>query len=407
MSDNSGSRDNQQPAATTVEAYQQATLAIRSGHHRTHEAEHSEALFLTSSYVFENAELAAKHFNNELQGNVYSRYTNPTVRAFEERLAAMEGGEQAVATSSGMAASLSVVMALLQSGDHILCSKDVFGSTRVMLNNYIVKFGVEVSYVSLTDLDAWQQAIQPNTKMLFCETPSNPMSEIADLEALAALSKKAGALFVVDNCFCTPVLQKPLEWGADIVVHSATKYLDGQGRCLGGAVVGNSELMEKIVGFLRAAGPTMSPFNAWVFLKGLETLRIRMQAHSANAAELAAWLNDHPKVTKVFYAGLKEHPGHLLAKKQQTDFGGVLSFEVAGGREQAWRVIDNTRMLSLTANLGDTKTTIVHPATTTHGRLSDEERQQAGIGENLIRIAVGLEDIVDIKNDLQLGLDLI
>jgi O-succinylhomoserine sulfhydrylase len=319
----------------------------------------------------------------------------------------MEGGEQAVATSSGMAASLSVVMALLQSGDHILCSKDVFGSTRVMLNNYIVKFGVEVSYVSLTDLDAWQQAIQPNTKMLFCETPSNPMSEIADLEALAALSKKAGALFVVDNCFCTPVLQKPLEWGADIVVHSATKYLDGQGRCLGGAVVGNSELMEKIVGFLRAAGPTMSPFNAWVFLKGLETLRIRMQAHSANAAELAAWLNDHPKVTKVFYAGLKEHPGHLLAKKQQTDFGGVLSFEVAGGREQAWRVIDNTRMLSLTANLGDTKTTIVHPATTTHGRLSDEERQQAGIGENLIRIAVGLEDIVDIKNDLQLGLDLI
>jgi len=407
MSDNSGSRDNQQPAATTVEAYQQATLAIRSGHHRTHEAEHSEALFLTSSYVFENAELAAKHFNNELQGNVYSRYTNPTVRAFEERLAAMEGGEQAVATSSGMAASLSVVMALLQSGDHILCSKDVFGSTRVMLNNYIVKFGVEVSYVSLTDLDAWQQAIQPNTKMLFCETPSNPMSEIADLEALAALSKKAGALFVVDNCFCTPVLQKPLEWGADIVVHSATKYLDGQGRCLGGAVVGNSELMEKIVGFLRAAGPTMSPFNAWVFLKGLETLRIRMQAHSANAAELAAWLNDHPKVTKVFYAGLKEHPGHLLAKKQQTDFGGVLSFAVAGGREQAWRVIDNTRMLSLTANLGDTKTTIVHPATTTHGRLSDEERQQAGIGENLIRIAVGLEDIVDIKNDLQLGLDLI
>jgi O-succinylhomoserine sulfhydrylase len=405
MSDNSGSRDNQQPAVESD--YQQATLAIRSGHHRTHEAEHSEALFLTSSYVFENAELAAKHFNNELQGNVYSRYTNPTVRAFEERLAAMEGGEQAVATSSGMAATLSVVMALLQSGDHILCSKDVFGSTRVMLNNYIIKFGVEVSYVSLTDLDAWQQAIQPNTKMLFCETPSNPMSEIADLEALAALSKKAGALFVVDNCFCTPVLQKPLEWGADIVVHSATKYLDGQGRCLGGAVVGNSELMEKIVGFLRAAGPTMSPFNAWVFLKGLETLRIRMQAHSANAAELAAWLNDHPKVTKVFYAGLEDHPGHSLAKKQQTDFGGVLSFEVAGGREQAWRVIDNTRMLSLTANLGDTKTTIVHPATTTHGRLSDEERQQAGIGENLIRIAVGLEDIVDIKNDLQLGLDLI
>lgn len=404
MSD-SDSNDNNQPAAESVAAYQQATLAIRSGYQRSHEAEHSEAMFLTSSYVFDNAELAAKHFSNELQGNVYSRYTNPTVRAFEERLAAMEGAEQAVATSSGMAATLSVVMSLLQSGDHILCSKDVFGSTRVMLNNYIVKFGVQVSYVSLTDLDAWQQGIQPNTKMLFCETPSNPMSEIADLEALAALSKKTGALFVVDNCFCTPALQKPLQWGADIVVHSATKYLDGQGRCLGGAVVGNSELMEKVVGFLRAAGPTMSPFNAWVFLKGLETLRIRMQVHSANAAELAAWLQDHPKVTKVFYAGLEDHPGHSLAKKQQSDFGGVVSFAVVGGREQAWAVIDNTRMLSLTANLGDTKTTIVHPATTTHGRLSDEERQQAGIGENLIRIAVGLEDIVDIKNDLQLGLD--
>ena len=406
MSD-SDSNDNNRPAAESVAAYQQATLAIRSGYQRSHEAEHSEAMFLTSSYVFDNAELAAKHFSNELQGNVYSRYTNPTVRAFEERLAAMEGGEQAVATSSGMAATLSVVMSLLQSGDHILCSKDVFGSTRVMLNNYIVKFGVQVSYVSLTDLDAWQQGIQANTKMLFCETPSNPMSEIADLEALAALSKKAGALFVVDNCFCTPALQKPLQWGADIVVHSATKYLDGQGRCLGGAVVGSSELMEKVVGFLRAAGPTMSPFNAWVFLKGLETLGIRMQAHSANAAELASWLQDHPKVTKVFYAGLEDHPGHSLAKKQQSDFGGVVSFAVVGGREQAWAVIDNTRMLSLTANLGDTKTTIVHPATTTHGRLSDEERQQAGIGENLIRIAVGLEDIVDIKNDLQLGLDAI
>jgi len=406
MSD-SGSTDNNQPTNVSVEAYQQATLAIRSGYQRSHEAEHSEAMFLTSSYVFDSAELAAKHFSNELSGNVYSRYTNPTVRAFEERLAVMEGGEQAVATSSGMAATLSVVMSLLQSGDHILCSKDVFGSTRVMLNNYIVKFGVQVSYVSLTDLDAWQQAIQPNTKMLFCETPSNPMSEVADLEALAAMSKKAGALFVVDNCFCTPALQRPLQWGADLVVHSATKYLDGQGRCLGGAVVGNSELIEKIVGFLRAAGPTMSPFNAWVFLKGLETLRIRMQAHSANAAELASWLNNHPKVSKVFYAGLEDHPGHGLAVKQQSDFGGVVSFAVSGGREQAWTVIDNTRMLSLTANLGDTKTTIVHPATTTHGRLSDEERQEAGIGQNLIRIAVGLEDIVDIKNDLQLGLDLI
>ena len=386
---------------------QQDTIAIRGGYQRSHENEHSEALFLTSSYVFENAEMAAKHFSNEIEGNVYSRYTNPTVRSFEERLAAMEGGEKAVATSSGMAATLSIVMALLESGDHIICSQDVFGSTRVMLNNYITKFGVEVTYVGLTDLKGWQQAVQPNTKMLFCETPSNPMSEVADLEALSAISKQAGALFVVDNCFCTPVLQKPLEWGADIVVHSATKYLDGQGRCLGGAVVGNSELMNKVVGFLRAAGPTMSPFNAWVFLKGLETLRIRMQAHSANAAVLAEWLNGHPKVTKVFYAGLEDHPGHQLAKKQQSDFGGVVSFSVEGGREEAWRVLDSTKVISLTANLGDTKTTIVHPATTTHGRLSDEDRQQAGISDNLIRVAVGLEDIIDIKDDLKRGLDLI
>ena len=381
------------------------TLAIRGGSHRTNENEHSEALFLTSSYVFENAEMAAKYFSNELKGNVYSRYTNPTVRSFEERLALMEEGEQCVAAASGMAATLSVIMAFLQTGDHVLCSQDVFGSTRVMMDKYIVKFGVEVTYVALTDLNAWQSAIQSNTKMLFCETPSNPLSEVADLEALAALAKKADALFVVDNCFCTPVLQKPLNWGADIVVHSATKYIDGQGRCLGGAVVGSAELMEQVVGFLRAAGPTMSPFNAWVFLKGLETLRIRMQAHCANAEALAHWLNNHEKVTKVFYAGLETHPGHVLAKKQQSGFGGVLSFRVEGGREAAWRVIDKTKMLSLTANLGDTKTTIVHPATTTHARLSDEDRDAAGISDSLIRIAVGLEDIADIKADIALGLD--
>ena len=381
------------------------TLAIRGGGHRTNENEHSEALFLTSSYVFENAEMAAKYFSNELKGNVYSRYTNPTVRSFEERLALMEEGEQCVAAASGMAATLSVIMAFLQTGDHVLCSQDVFGSTRVMMDKYIVKFGVEVTYVALTDQNAWQSAIQSNTKMLFCETPSNPLSEVADLEALAALAKKADALFVVDNCFCTPVLQKPLNWGADIVVHSATKYIDGQGRCLGGAVVGSAELMEQVVGFLRAAGPTMSPFNAWVFLKGLETLRIRMQAHCANAEALAHWLNNHEKVTKVFYVGLETHPGHMLAKKQQRGFGGVLSFRVEGGREAAWRVIDKTKMLSLTANLGDTKTTIVHPATTTHARLSDEDRDAAGISDSLIRIAVGLEDIADIKADIALGLD--
>lgn len=380
------------------------TIAIRGGYQRSHENEHSEAMFLTSSYVFENAATAAKYFSNELQGNVYSRYTNPTVRSFEQRLAAMEEGEQCVATASGMAAALSVIMAFLQTGDHVVCSQDVFGSTRVMMDKYITKFGVTVTYVPLANLDAWRSAIQPNTKMMFCETPSNPMSEIADLEALSAIAKQSDALFVVDNCFCTPVLQKPLLWGADIVVHSATKYIDGQGRCLGGAVVGSAELMEQVVGFLRAAGPTMSAFNAWVFLKGLETLRVRMQAHSANAAALAEWLNAHPKVTKVYYAGLPDHPGHELAKKQQSDFGGVVSFCVNGGQEAAWQVIDSTKMLSLTANLGDTKTTIVHPATTTHGRLSSEARAAAGIMDGLIRVAVGLEDIIDIKADLELGL---
>ena len=390
--------------ANQEDQWQPDTKAIRGAYQRTHENEHSEAMFLTSSYVFENAEMAAKYFSNDVKGNVYSRYTNPTVRSFEERLAAMEEGEQCVATASGMAAALSVIMALLKSGDHIVCSQDVFGSTRVMMNKYIVKFGVDVTYVPLGNLAAWADAIQPNTKMMFCETPSNPLSEVADLEALAALSKKADALFVVDNCFCTPILQKPLNWGADIVLHSATKYIDGQGRCLGGAVVGSSALMEEVVGFLRAAGPTLSPFNAWVFLKGLETLRIRMQAHCANAAELAAWLNAHPKVTNVYYAGLEDHPGHALAKKQQSHFGGVVSFCVEGGREEAWRLIDSTKMLSLTANLGDAKTTIVHPATTTHSRLTDADREAAGISQSLIRIAVGLEDIIDIKADLELGL---
>lgn len=303
-----------------------------------------------------------------------------------------------------MAATLSVIMALLQSGDHVVCSQDVFGSTRVMMDKYIAKFGVSVTYVPLVDIDAWQAAIRPETRMLFCETPSNPLSEIADLEALATVAKHAQALLVVDNCFCTPVLQKPLQWGADIVVHSATKYIDGQGRCLGGAVVGSATLMEQVEGFLRAAGPTMSPFNAWVFLKGLETLRIRMQAHSANAADLASWLQAHPKVSRVYYSGLSEHSGHLLAKKQQSDFGGVVAFEVEGGQDAAWRVIDSTQMLSLTANLGDAKTTIVHPATTTHGRLSDEARLEAGISDGLIRVAVGLEDIIDIKADLERGL---
>jgi O-succinylhomoserine sulfhydrylase len=384
--------------------YQQETNAIRGGYEPTRENEHSEALFLTSSYVFESAEMAAQSFSNEIQGNVYSRYTNPTVRCFEQRLALLEEGEQAVATSSGMAATLAVIMGLLKSGDHVICSRDVFGSTRVLMDQYITKFGVEVSYVPLTDLSVWHDTVKPNTKMLFCETPSNPLSEIADLVGLSEIAKQANALLVVDNCFCTPVLQQPLKWGADIVVHSATKYIDGQGRALGGAVVGSSEHMSQVQGFLRAAGPTMSPFNAWIFLKGLETLSIRMKAHSANANALALWLSEHPKVTKVFFAGLTEHPGHQLAKKQQSDFGAVVSFVVEGGRDNAWRVIDATQMLSLTANLGDTKSTIVHPATTTHGRLSADSLAEAGIEQGLIRIAVGLEDLEDIKSDIALGL---
>lgn len=381
------------------------TLAVRAGQVRSAEGEHSEALFLTSSYVFASAAEAAARFTGELPGNVYSRYTNPTVRTFEERIAALEGAEQAVATASGMAAILSTCMALLKAGDHLVCSRSVFGTTTVLLNKFMAKFGVETTYVDLTDLAAWRAAIRPETRMLFLETPSNPLSDVADLGALAELARARGVLLAVDNCFCTPALQRPLEWGADIVIHSATKYLDGQGRCLGGVVLGRAELMAEVLGFLRSAGPTLSPFNAWVFTKGLETLRLRMEAHSASALALAQWLREQPAVERVFYAGLPDHPGHALAQRQQRAFGGVLAFRVRGGREAAWRVIDATRILSLTANLGDAKSTIVHPATTTHGRLSAEERARAGITENLIRVAVGLEDIGDIKADLARGLD--
>jgi len=383
------------------------TQAIRTGHVRTPEGEHAEPLFLTSSYVFENAAEAAARFSGEQPGNVYSRYTNPTVRIFEERIAALEGAEQAVATSSGMAAILSTCIAFLESGDHIVCSRNVFGTTTVLLDKYLARFGIETTFVPLTELDQWQKAILPETKILFLETPSNPLCEVADIPALATLAKSNDALLVVDNCFCTPALQLPLKLGADLVVHSATKYLDGQGRCMGGVVAGRSELVDEVLAFIRSAGPTMSPFNAWVFLKGLETLRLRMDAHSASALELAQWLQQQPQAEKVFYAGLPDHPGHDLAAKQQRAFGGVLSFRVKGGQEQAWKVIDNTQVLSLTANLGDVKTTIVHPATTTHGRLSDEQKAETGITENLIRIAVGLEDIEDIKADLLRGLSAI
>ncbi|HEX4881247.1 MAG TPA: O-succinylhomoserine sulfhydrylase [Porticoccaceae bacterium] len=381
------------------------TLAVRAGQVRSAEGEHSEALYLTSSYVFASAAEAAARFSGEREGNVYSRYTNPSVRTFEQRIAALEGAEQAVATASGMAAILSTCMALLQTGDHLVCSRSVFGTTTVLLTKFLAKFGVATTFVELTDLDAWRAAIGTNTRLLFLETPSNPLAEVADLAALADLARSRGVLLAVDNCFCTPALQRPLDWGADIVIHSATKYLDGQGRCLGGVVLGRAELMAEVLGFLRSAGPTLSPFNAWVFTKGLETLRLRMEAHSAAAQQLAEWLAGHSAVERVFYAGLPEHPGHQLAKRQQRAFGGVLAFRVHGGREQAWQVIDATRILSLTANLGDAKTTIVHPATTTHGRLTADEKARAGITENLIRVAVGLEDIADIRGDLARGLD--
>ncbi len=377
------------------------TLAIRAGIHRTAEGEHSEPIFTTSSYVFANAEEAAARFSGDVSGNVYSRYTNPTVRTFEERIAALEGAEAAVATASGMSAILSTFLALLQAGDHVVCSRSVFGTTSVLFTKYLQKFGVQVTFVTLTDLEAWRAAIVPETKALFLETPSNPLCDVADLAALSALAKSHHALLVVDNCFCTPALQRPLALGADIVVHSATKYLDGQGRCLGGAVVGSAEHMDLVLGFVRTCGPTMSPFNAWVFTKGLETLRLRMEAHSHNALLLANWLEKQPQVEQVYYAGLESHPGHLLAKVQQRAYGGVLSFRVKGAREEAWKLIDATRLMSLTANLGDTKTTIVHPATTTHGRLSEDEKHAAGISESLIRIAVGLEDIQDLIADLE------
>jgi O-succinylhomoserine sulfhydrylase len=379
------------------------TLAIRSGISRTHEGEHAEPIFATSSYVFPSAAEAAARFSGESTGNVYSRYTNPTVRAFEQRLAALECAEAAVATASGMAAILSVCMALLKSGDHVVCSRDVFGTTTNLFGKYLAKFGIEVTFVPLLNAAGWRSAVGPQTAMMFLETPSNPLCEVADLAVLSQLARENDCLLVVDNCFCTPALQLPLLLGADIVVHSATKYLDGQGRCVGGAVLGRKEHMNEVLTFLRTGGPTMSAFNAWVFLKGLETLRLRMDAHSRSALELAEWLQQQPAVERVYYAGLKDHPGHDLAAKQQSAYGGVLSFLVKGGREQAWQFIDATSLLSLTANLGDAKSTIVHPATTTHGRLSPQQRAEAGIHDGLIRLAVGLEDVNDLKADLQRG----
>lgn len=379
-----------------------ATKAIRTGADRSHEMEHAEPIFMTSSYVFDSAEDAAARFSGEVAGNVYSRYTNPTLRQFEQRLAAMEGGEAACSAASGMAAIMAVAMAFLQAGDHVICSQSVFGSTTVMFDKYFAKFGVTFSYVKLTDLDAWRDAMQPNTRLLFCESPSNPTAEVADIAALASIANAASARLVVDNCFCTPVLQTPLALGAHLVCHSATKYIDGQGRCLGGAVVGSQQDINEVVGVMRSAGPTLSPFNAWLLLKGLETLKVRMAAHCASAQTIAEWLLTQP-VEKVHYAGLPDHPGHALAKRQQSGFGGVVSFVVPGGRAAAWNFINATCLMSITANLGDAKTTITHPASTSHGRWTQEMRAQAGIEEGLIRIAVGLEDQEDLMADLQRG----
>lgn len=381
------------------------TTALRGGWERTGEQEHSEAIFPTSSFSFANAAEAAARFSGEEPGNIYSRFTNPTVRAFEKRLAAMEGGERAIGMASGMAAILATCMSLLRMGDHVICSLGVFGTTASLFANQLTRFGITTDFVSPTDPAAWAAAVRPETRMLFLETPSNPLTEVADIRALADLAHDNDAWLVVDNCFCTPALQRPLDFGADLVTHSATKYLDGQGRCVGGAVVGDAKtLHEQIFPFLRTAGPSMSPFNAWVFLKGLETLGVRMRAHSEQAAALAQWLVAHPGVERVFYSGLPDHPQHALAARQQKASGGIVSFEVAGGREAAWQVVDATEMMSITANLGDVRTTIAHPASTTHGRVPVEQRQAMGIHEGLVRVSVGLEDLADIQTDLDRGL---
>lgn len=387
--------------------YRPETLAVRAGQERSQFGEHSEALYLTSSFVFQNAAQAARRFSGEEEGNVYARFSNPTVSMFEDRLAALEGAENCVATSSGMAAIMAAVLAHLKNGDHIVASGSLFGATVQLFSNILARTGITTSFVSQTDPAAWEAAIRPETKLFFLETPSNPLTEIADIRALTAIAHAKGILVAVDNCFCTPILQRPLEMGADLVIHSATKYLDGQGRVLGGAVCGSKKLTEEVFKYLRTAGPTLSAFNAWVLLKGLETLKLRVEAQSAGAAQLATWLEAHPKVARVFYPGLPSHPQHALAKTQQKSGGAIVSFEVKGARDQAWQVVDNCRLLSITANLGDTKTTITHPASTTHGRVSPEVRAAAGISDGLLRIAVGLEAVEDLQADLERGLALI
>ena len=384
--------------------YDIETLAVRSGILRSQFNEHSEAMFLTSSFVFNSAAQAAARFKGEEPGMIYARFTNPTVNMLETRLAALEGAERCVAFSSGMAAILATVMGLMKTGEHIVASRSIFGSTVQLFSNILGRFGIETTYVSPTDPEDWKKALKPNTRLFFVESPSNPLTEVSDIAALAGVAKQVGALLAVDNCFCSPALQRPLELGADIVIHSATKYLDGQGRVLGGAVLGSQALMEGVYTFLRTAGPTLSAFNAWVILKGLETLSIRMEAHSRNALELARWLESHPKVERVLYPGLPSHPQHELAMKQQKTGGGIVAFEVKGGQDAAWRVVDGCKLLSITANLGDAKSTITHPASTTQSRMTPEQRAFAGIGDGLIRVAVGMKSVRDIRNDLEKGL---
>ncbi|MDX1512813.1 MAG: O-succinylhomoserine sulfhydrylase [Gammaproteobacteria bacterium] len=392
--------------AGSAEEFGFDTRAVRAGQVRTAELEHNDPIFLSSSFVFENAAQAAARFAETEPGNVYSRFTNPTVRAFEERLASLEGGNFCVATGSGMSAILSTCLALLKAGDHVVAAHDLFGASISLFNNILSKFGIRFSFVRVTDIAAWKDAVTPDTRMVFIESPTNPLGEVADLDALSRLAHDNDALFVVDNCLCTPVLQRPFDYGADVVIHSATKYIDGHGRCVGGAVVvKDEELRKELFGFLRTAGPSMSPFNAWVFLKGLESLNLRMRACSASALDLARWLESHPAVDRVYYPGLKSHPQHRLARKQQSAYGGIVAFEIRGGRPEAWQVIDATRFLSITANLGDAKTTITHPASTTHGRLTQAQRDAAGIRDSLVRVAVGLEDPADIRADLAIGLD--
>lgn len=384
--------------------YDDDTLAVRAGTVRSQFNEHSEAMFLTSSFMFGSAAEAAARFKGEQPGPIYARFANPSVDMMETRLAALEGAERCVAFASGMAAILATVMGLMRAGEHIVASRSIFGSTVQLFSNILARFGVETTYVSPTDPEAWHAAAKPNTKLFFVESPSNPLTEVSDIRALADVAHAAGAWLAVDNCFCSPALQKPLALGADIVIHSATKYLDGQGRVLGGAVLGSRALMEGVFTFLRTAGPSLSAFNAWVIFKGMETLSLRMTAHSRNALALAQWLEAQPQVARVYYPGLPSHPQHELAMRQQTSGGGIVAFELKGGKDAAWKLIDATKLVSITANLGDTRTTITHPASTTHSRMTAEQRADAGIGDGLVRVAAGLEAVADIQADLARGL---